>query len=355
MAHGRPRSTTTTEPRDRYARLAPLDVDQEMALALAARAFFSPINYRESCQVIGKVPASDSILPLSGRDFMEFLKATNRLEEPDQHIYQVRHLLGRMAAHNILVEMPGADSSYVMIPKSYYALSEVSRIRSMGTLWLGKSLGGRFLHRQISPAIVQISGKNADGDDSAGSGIVFDPHHILTCGHVISGMEVNRTQRFQGNQIAIEPRAIVEHEALDVAVLRVTEPLHPVAGLAFLEPFVTQTVYTFGYPRLPCALPTEDGNSPLIVQRGEVTNDAVSVIAATDLFLYSAIARPGNSGGAIVSDEGYVVGMATDVIEGQYLDTSPFSPHYAGIPAHVIAQAVKEMNLGVHVPYETFD
>ncbi|MXX72047.1 MAG: trypsin-like peptidase domain-containing protein [Gemmatimonadetes bacterium] len=355
MARRRSRPTGPTEPCERYVRLAPLDVEQEMALALSARAFFSPSNYQKSCQTIGKVPSSRSILPLSGLDFMEFLKATELIENPDRYIYQVRHLLERMTANNILVEVSGADSSYVMMPKSYYALSEISTIRSAGTLWLGKTLGGRFLHRQISPAIVQIAGKNAEGEARAGSGLVFDPHHILTCRHVVSEMQVDQTQSFQGREIAIDAKAIAEHEALDVAVLHVPEPLHAVAGLAFLEPFVTQTVYTFGYPRIPCALPTEDGNSPLVVQRGEVTASAVSMIGTADLFLYSAIARPGNSGGALVSDEGYVVGMATDLTEGQYCDVSPFSPHYAGIPAQVISRAVDEMDLGVQVPYETFD
>ena len=86
-----------------------------------------------------------------------------------------------------------------------------------------------------------------------------------------------------------------------------------------------------------------------------MTNNAVSVFGGTDLFLYSAISRPGNSGGAIVSDDGYVVGITTELTEGQYSKEIPFSPHYAGIPAHVIARAVDEMNLGIQVPYETFD
>ena len=221
-------------------------------------------------------------------------------------------------------------------------------------LWMAKTLGGRFIHHQISPAIVQITGEDSNGDERAGSGVVFDPHHILTCGHVVSGMKVNRIQTFQGTRVTVD-EVFVTDKDIDVGVLRVQESLRAVPGLAFLAPFVTQRVYTFGYPRIPCALPGKSGNSPLIVQGGEVTNSAVTMFGAADLFLYSAIARPGNSGGAIVSDDGYVVGITTDATEGRYGEEPPSSPHYAGIPAHVIDRAIDDMNLGIRLPYETFD
>ena len=345
----------TTDTRERYVQLSPMSVEQEIALTLWARAFFSPANYAKNCQAIGKAPASRSITPMSGRDFMDYLKTTRLLEDPNRYIYHIRDLLGRMAANNILVEMPSRDSSFVMIPKSYYALSEVSTMRSAGVLWMAKTLGGRFIHHQIARAIVQIAGQSAEGDARAGSGVVFDPYHILTCRHVVSDMSINRTQNLQGNQVIVEHKAILKHGSLDVAVLRVREPLRTVPGLAFLAPFVTQRVYTFGYPRVPCALPGRSDSSPLIVQGGEVTSDSISVIGGGDLVLYSAISRPGNSGGAIVSDDGYVVGITTELAEGQYSGEGPFSPHYAGIPAQILARAVDEMDLGIRFPYETFD
>ena len=86
-----------------------------------------------------------------------------------------------------------------------------------------------------------------------------------------------------------------------------------------------------------------------------MTNEIVFAADKTELFLYSAISRPGDSGGAIVSDDGYVVGMSTNLKEGQYEDEKTFLPHFAGIPSHVIANAVDDMNLGIRIPYETFD
>ena len=343
-------------PREKYVRLAPLDVDSETKIACLAQHFFSPMCYREVCQVIGKASAENAISPMASADFLKYLDAMEVLREPaDKYIYHIRDLLGRMAASNILVEV-GSSGTHVLIPKSYYTSFEASNIRSTGLLWLAKPLGGRFIHRQVSPAIVHIAGEDEPGNVVAGSGVIFDSHHILTCRHVVSGMRVDRKQKFQGKEVTIEERSIFKHEKDDVAVIRVDTPLNPIPGLAFLSPMVTQAVYTFGYPKIPNVRPRlpDTDDAYLVVQRGEVTNEHVVASDKTELFLYSAIARPGNSGGAIVSDDGYVVGIATDLTDGQYEGENIFSPHFAGIPAHIVAKAVTEMELDVQIPYETF-
>ena len=59
--------------------------------------------------------------------------------------------------------------------------------------------------------------------------------------------------------------------------------------------------YIFGYP------PISTLDTPyLLVQRGAVVNPAVKSQQDEHFFLYSAIARPGNSGGPIVAQDGRV-------------------------------------------------
>ena len=230
-------------------------------------------------------------------------------------------------------------------------------MRTQGSLWLARALGGRFVHHQVSPAIVHVTGKTTQGDPRAGSGVVFDLHHILTCKHVVTSMKVDETQKFQGKEVTINQGSIYKSETADIAVIQVDIPMKPVPGLAFLAPIVAQTVYTFGYPKIPNVrprLPNTD-DAYLVMQSGEVTNEHVVASDGAELFLYSAISRPGNSGGAIVSDDGYVVGIVTELTDGRYDGEDVFSPHYAGIPAHVIANAIGEMGLEVDIPYETFD
>lgn len=77
--------------------------------------------------------------------------------------------------------------------------------------------------------------------------------------------------------------------------------------------------------------------------------------------LYGAnfgLSRPGDSGGAVVSDDGYVVGMTTELSDARVGTTEGedvFSLHYAGIPSHVFAKAVVDLGLGVQIPVETYE
>ena len=343
--------------RERHAKLAPLDVDLETAIATLAVGFFSPSNYRENCRIIEKTPARNEVLPLSAANFLTYLDKRGVLgESAGKYVYPIRHLLGRMATSNILVEV-GNSSGFVIMPASYYTFSATTNRQSGGLLWLARSLGGRFIHRQVAPAIVHIIGKTETGKEASGSGIVFDPHHILTCRHVVCDMEVCEEQNFQRRNVTISKQSIFKHDEFDVAVIRVDDSLRSVPGLAFLAPAILQTVYTFGYPKIPNVRPKtpQSVDSYLIAQRGEVTNDSVIASDGSQLFLYSAISRPGNSGGAIVSDDGYVVGISTDLTEGRYEGEGLVAPHHAGIPSDVIDKAVAEMGLSIRLPYELYE
>ena len=334
---------------------APLEVDLEVTLALHAERFFFFNDYEEKCRAVGKSFEKGVIQPFSAGDFRKYLDHLGILAEPAGNYFsRIRQLLGRMVIGDILTEIQ-SDPKFVL-DKCYYTTREITNLQRAGSLRLAKALGARFIHREISPAIVHIAGKDENGDPRhGGSGIIFDAHHVLTCCHVVCGMQVDTVQKFQGKEVAVKD--IRKHTKDDVAVILVEDTLNPVPGLGFLKPMVLQTVYTFGYPKIPCVRPrqpdTED--SYLIAQRGEVTNEHVVASLGSNLFLYSAIVRPGNSGGAIVSDEGYIVGISTELTQGKYEGEGVFSPHYAGIPADVIAKAVDDLKLGVQIPYETFE
>jgi len=117
-------------------------------------------------------------------------------------------------------------------------------------------------------------------------------------------------------------------------VIRINQSLQPVPGLSFLSPTIAQTVFTLGYPKIPFAR-----ESTLTIQRGEVTNEAVTTLDGHQIFLYSAIARPGNSGGPVIASDGHFVDISMQDLSQQGKE-SAFSPHYAGIPAHEIARCL---------------
>ena len=91
------------------------------------------------------------------------------------------------------------------------------------------------------------------------------------------------------------------------------------------------------------------------MQKGAVTNESVTSFSGESLFLYSAIARPGNSGGPVMSEDGYVVGLSIVDSTGQYHTNEAFSPHYAGIPAQVVVKTVKDLGLGIELPFEEYE
>ena len=92
-------------------------------------------------------------------------------------------------------------------------------------------------------------------------------------------------------------------------------------GMVFREPRWADEVFVFGYPRVPMtaemAISVQRGevvnlarSTDYAVQRGEVVNPATESIPDRDkVFLFSAITRPGNSGGPIVAGDGRVIGL----------------------------------------------
>lgn len=331
---------------ERHSILAPLGIELRLNLALAAIKFFDPGNYRQNCEILGKAPDRNAIPPLDAFDFLAYLKNESILQEPNRYVHHIRHLLEQMASTDILIDMGRGSISFPLLPKSYYFLKELTKLQQSGLFWLAPVLGADFIFHYAASGIVQIAGTKESGDKHAGTGIIFHPHYILTCRHVVCDMQVNSKQTFQGIECTIEESRIRTHPEVDVAVIHLPQRLQPIPGLAFLSPIIAQSVFTLGYPKIPF---TQE--PVLTMQPGAVTSESVTAFSGEDLFLYSAIARPGNSGGPIISSEGYIVGITSEDLTYK---NDAFSPHYTGIPSHELAKAVDDLGIGVQIPLERF-
>lgn len=328
----------------RLSQLAPLSIELRTTLAVSAVNFYSPMNYQKNCEILGKDTEKGKVYPLSTWDFIEFLKRENILEEPLRYVERIRHLLDRMAATGILTDM-GYDSK-VMTPKKYYFLKELTTLQRDGVFWLSPALGDDFLFHLFAPGIVHITGVNKTGDVCAGTGIVFHPHHILTCEHVLNDAEIDERQKFQNINCTISEK--FAHPKVDVAVIRTDQALRPVHGISFVSPRIAQTVFTLGYPKISFAR-----EAALVMQRGEVTNESVVTLDGQTVFLFSAISRPGNSGGPIISSDGHVVGITIRGLRTKDQD-DPFSPYYAGVPTQEIVAAINDFDIGIQIPVEDY-
>jgi S1-C subfamily serine protease len=204
------------------------------------------------------------------------------------------------------------------------------------------------------------------GGGGAGTALVLDRSHLLTNRHVVEAM-TDRNIDVDGNGIT-RPCRVHPHDDMDVAVIEVdladNERIQTLAGMSFREPQWADEVYLLGYPRVP--MTTED--DAITVQRGEVVNPSIETPATGGAprgktFLYSAIARPGNSGGPIVAQDGRVIGLVVDhTEEPQSTDLErcdsesaqgqsrrakpPAPPFYRGVPASQIMQALTDLGFG---------
>jgi S1-C subfamily serine protease len=106
----------------------------------------------------------------------------------------------------------------------------------------------------------------------------------------------------------------------------------------------------------------------LLVNRGQVVNPSVTSWSGQSVpedhpnwpegdpnrpddeyFLYSAITRPGNSGGPIVAQDGRVIGIVAHEVLDKGRSDDPF---YRAVPGHVVVRAVTELGFGDHVTLE---
>jgi hypothetical protein len=103
------------------------------------------------------------------------------------------------------------------------------------------------------------------------------------------------------------------HPTIDVALMEVqladNEHLLALPGMTFRDPKWHDEVAVFGYPYVPGLR-----ERPITVERGHIVHPSAEAAAIDgyppqQTFLTSAVARPGNSGGPIVAQDGCVVGL----------------------------------------------
>lgn len=332
------------DPATRYSKLAPFNLTQRVNLAVDAVNFFFPTADEEKLAVIGRARASNRIEALSGRDFVKYLEATGKLPEAERYSLKIGELLAQLANHGVLREVGRTGDP--LLGTSYYFLLELTSRQQEGILWLARALGPEFLYEAYSQATIQITGVTASRDVHAGTGLVIAPNWLLTCAHVLDDMEVDETQLIFGGRHRII-RAL-PHSTIDVGLLELEQPLPLLPGIAFRSPIVAEPVFTLGYPRVPLSR-----EAMLVMQRGEITNPSATLLDGSAVFLYSAIARPGNSGGPILSETGHVLGIVTKELSERSKDFQ--MPFHAGIQTSELIEAIADLEVPITLPVENYE
>lgn len=364
-------------------------------VAMYAHQFFGIVHDPEVAAAIGKsIPATDGppkTLPFDPWSVYDFSRYLGTLGLPGaNNAVVLTQLLGEMERAGLLW-LVGREPRLPIMAERYVAPGRISKWQSRGNLWLSPVFGADLIIPSYNAVTIRLAGHDDDGNpvDRWGTGLVIDHHHVVTNKHVLiglagtsSGLSVYPSHDDPDAERMPCSGAAVAHPTLDVAVISFDMPdgkyVPWIKGVAFRDPDWADEVFVFGYPRVP--MTAEMG---ITVQRGEVVNPAATTIPDRQkTFLYSAIARPGNSGGPIVAQDGRVIGLVVEdsspstrvradgeqptrprelqeqiddlADEVEELKAKAFAPSfYRGIPSSEVVRALDELGFGGIIEMDT--
>lgn len=339
-----------------------------LLVAQWAYGFFHPFHDPQTARIIGKTLRPKTIELWCVADFSSYLSKRGLSGNATELI----RILGAMERAGLLMAA-GWHPRLPLMGQQYVSQGFDSPQRE-GNLWLSEVLGAEIIIPSYNAVTVLIAGTDAEGNPGEhwGTGLIIDENHIITNRHVVMGLtsaggdiEVHLATVPAGAPMTSQPVQMRAHQTLDVAVIETHLPDNTPAfprlpGMVFREPRWADEVFVFGYPRVPMtaemAISVQRGqvvnvtrSTEYAVQRGEVVNPETETIPNRHkMFLFSAITRPGNSGGPIVAGDGRVIGLVVeDSAEAISTDSGPESPpFYRGIPSGEVIRALDDMGFG---------
>ncbi len=166
---------------------------------------------------------------------------------------------------------------------------------------------GRRLGMDIDEAHPRgASGSHGHREQSSGTGFAVAANRVLTCAHVIEGMNDLHVSSFEGR---FRAEAVMIDRQNDMALLRIQDApdLVPVEFKDGSSCYLGEKVFTLGFPLAGLA-----GGGV------HVTSGGVSALFGlhndTSLLQFTAPIQPGSSGSPLLDESGSVVGMVTSTV-----------------------------------------
>jgi S1-C subfamily serine protease len=166
---------------------------------------------------------------------------------------------------------------------------------------------------RVGAAVVKIEATAPGGRGGAGSGVVIAPDGlVITNSHVVRGAREGRLVTADGRDIAV--RVLGDDPDTDIALLRTVDGTLPFAPLGDSKLLKRgQIAIAIGNP-----LGFESTVTAGVVSALGRTLRATTGRLIEDVIQTDAALNPGNSGGALVSSNGEVIGITTAMIQGAH-------------------------------------
>lgn len=329
----------------RRLEIAPLSPEETKHIAVDLCNFFAPIRNMDYGQELG-LAAANAINPLNLCDFLNL----HRKRGFDLwHRSEQIGTLARALERSGILTAAGFKGGIPSLSTCYLFMYQVSQLAKLGLLWLGPALGPGFVVNEVKTVLARLTGMTQEGDMAVGSGIMIGSNIVITCAHVVTDIKLDDAVEIGSQSVRIE-RAVYDEHA-DVGVVLLAEEIKNFApDLAFRDGSLLEEVIIMGYPTIP------RGIKPTVTcQTGEISGFLEETMDGQPFLLFSAIARPGNSGGPVLTMDGRCVGIVTRTLERPREvsdDMSPL-PFFSAIPSSTIRESVKTL-IGVDIPWEDY-
>lgn len=334
--------------------ITPTSYQEYETLALLAIDFFSPFTNEKYRSILGLEPCENQVLPLSSFDYYTYL----RIQDPsfEGKIFKVRDTLRLMEQTGILT-LEGKTRS-VLLGNSYYALKQITTCQNRNALWLGETFGIGFLQYKLEPNVVQITGKNDKGDYGTGTGFLITGNAVLTCKHVVEDMTPDPELTINGIQYTFTSYSCKEKDLAVLILDRLVEGDYSFP--AFNTASILDDVLVMGYPPIPGAK-----DAYMLSQKGEVNAVVYDYLSKTKSIVLSSVTRPGNSGGPVISRDGYFVGMVTQFsVTGETIGDNQETkkdqekidrfPFYKAMDGKEVFEGIKELIPEIEICFENY-